>query len=115
MSSSDFVVTIHAFERMEERFPDLIKGMSDVEQAHLIRDEVMDALDAGRHGSIPPIELSPRALERWIVRQRGSYVVWTKEKDRGYVLQDDDEEGTLVLTVLFGVKREIALRERLNW
>lgn len=111
MSPDDFIVTIHAFERLEERFPDLIKGITDIEQAAMIHEEVMDALDHGRRSKIPPLELAPNGVERWNLRRPGSYAVWTADKCRGYVLQEDPKEGLLVLTVLKGRSREMSARK----
>jgi hypothetical protein len=98
---------------MEQRFPELIVGMTDVKQAFLIMKEVQDAIDAGRHGVVPPAELAPPAVERWIIRERGSYVCWTKEKDRGYLVIESEKEGITVLTVLKGYPRTGVLRDRL--
>lgn len=112
MSSTDFVVTIHALERLEQRFPKLIAGLGDKEQADLVHEEVMEALDCRRYGIVPPIEIASRSPDRWITRTRDSYFCWTKDKTRGYLLKDDEEEGLLVLTVLIGVPREKA-REKL--
>lgn len=114
MSAADFVVTAHALERMEERFPKLTEEMNDTKQAELMQEEVMDALEAGRHGTVPPVELSARAVERWTHRKRGGYVAWTRGKERGYVLQEDETEGLIVLTVIAGEEREAALGRRLH-
>jgi hypothetical protein len=114
VSATDFVATIHALERFEQRFPELAKTMSDAGQAELMRGEVMDALDAGRHGMVPPVELSARAVERWQHRRPGGYVAWTKDKSRGYVLQECPEEGLIVLTVLVGEDRARAQNRRLR-
>ena len=115
MSPTDFVVTIHALERMEERFPQLVEKMSDTGQAELIHKEVMDALDSGRHGMVPPLELAARATDRWEHRRQGGYVAWTQDKGRGYVLQEHAEEGLIVLTVLTGEGREEAQGRRRAW
>ena len=114
MSATDFVVTIHALERMEERFPELTKEMSDTKQAELMQGEVMDALEAGRHGMVPPVELSARAVERWQYRKPGGYVVWTQDKERGYVVQECPKEGLVVLTVIAGEDRLVAQDRRLK-
>lgn len=114
MSASDFVVTIHAFERIEQRFPDLVAGLDDQAQAELIHREIHEGLDAGRHGTVPPIELSARGTERWITRTPSSYYVWTQDKQRGYLVVEDPEEGLVVLTLVYGIAREEAVRQRLK-
>ena len=114
MSATDFVVTIHALERMEERFTDTVADLDDVAQAQLIHAEVHDALEAGRHSTVPPIELSARATDRWMYRKQGGYVAWTQDKGRGYVLQEQAEEGLIVLTVLAGEEREVAQKRKLH-
>ena len=114
MSATDFVVTIHALERMEERFPELTKGMSDGEQAKLMQEEVMGALEAGRYGSVPPVELAARSIDRWEHRKQGGYVSWTQDKVRGYVLQEDDREKLIMVTVIAGEERELAWSRRVH-
>jgi hypothetical protein len=105
---SDFVVTAHAFERLEERFPEWIESKSEYDQATMIHEEVMDALDDGRHANVPPVELSP-ASERWKASEKGSYYVWTADKKRGYLMREVKGD-LLVVTVLAGCSREEALR-----
>ncbi len=107
----DFVVTIHALERFQERFPELAETRTDRKQGELIHGEVMDALDAGRHAKVPPIELACHGAERWEQRNPGAYVVWNADKGRGYAIIEDDEEGMLVMTVLVGESREQAMRK----
>jgi hypothetical protein len=107
---ADFVVTIHALERMDERFPDLTSGKTDREVGELIHNEVMDALDAGRRSKMPPIQLAPEGRERWLAAKKHGSVTWTQNKERGYILQDTDE-GLLVLTVLVG--KEQTWRDRM--
>jgi hypothetical protein len=114
VSATDFVVTIHALERMEERFTDTVEGLDDETQAQLIHAEVHDALEAGRHSTVPPIELSARSNERWEARTSGSYYVWTQDKTRGYLVVDDPEEGMVILTVIVGIEREKAVYDRLR-
>lgn len=97
MPSDDFVVSIHALERFEERFPNLWTNDDDV--GMFIYRETMDALDAGRIASIPPLELADYDLTQW--KARKSRVVWEPKKTRGYVLVDGDE-GLTVATVLSG-------------
>lgn len=111
MTATDFVVTIHAFERLEERFPELIAGMSDKQQAELVHREVMEAFEGGRHGRVPPIEISSKINERWMAREPNTFFVWTKDKKRGYLMREDDVEGMLVVTVIFGMPSHLALRK----
>lgn len=114
MSASDFVVTIHAQERMEERFPELAAGKSAMGLATLMHTEINDAIWARRKSTVPPIELSARGVERWESKKQGSYYVWTKDKTRAYLIVEDPEEGMLVLTVICGIERSDAIRERLQ-
>ena len=104
-----FIVTIHALERMEERFGEIAISMTDERLGEFIHGEVMDALDQGRYGSVPPLELASYAKRGgdWgNASKKGTYVVWTEDKLRGYVLAESPEE-LLVLTVLYGTPREI--------
>lgn len=116
MACDDFVVTAHAFERFEQRFPGLCFARTDVEQANFIHSEVMDALECGRRGTVPPIQLSTKYIERWQVRAPGAYFVWTADKKRGYLIREDDDEGMLVVTVIASVPMHQAKRRltRLN-
>lgn len=98
-----FIISIHALERFEERFPDVCACDDDIGQ--LIYRETMDALDAGRIASVPPLELSTYDLERW--RASKAKVAWTAEKDRGYVLVTD-QDGMTVKTVLVGQETSLA-------
>jgi len=102
----DFIVTIHALERMEERFPNLIVGMSDQEVGALVHREVMEALDAGRQSKVAPLELAPYLAKRWVPQGKGASIAWTRDRKRGYALQET-EEGLLVTTVLWGVDTEV--------
>lgn len=110
MGSSDFIITIHALVRFRERFPELARGVSDRGQGEFIHREVMDALDNGRHASILPIELTSYG-SRWDPGVPGSYFVWTKDKMRGYAIQEHPEEGMLVKTVLVGRNRKMAMKK----
>ena len=107
MASDDFVVTIHALLRFEERIQ---RGLSDQEMAAVIHDDVMDALCDGRHGYVPPLELANNALERTVKFGTDSFYAWTRDKSRGYVLRDDPD-GLHVMTVLRGVTHAQALRK----
>jgi len=106
-----FVITIHALERFEERCPDLTKGKTDQQVGEFIHEEVMDALEAGRRGKIAPIELAAYEVNQWEQRNPGVYIVWTKEKTRGYAILEDPSEGMLVTTVLVGESRDFAMRK----
>jgi len=94
---SDFIISIHALERFEERFPEIWTNDDDI--GNLIYRETMDALDEGRVGSVPPLELANNDLERWVSGK--SKIAWVPEKTRGYVLVDGDD-GLTVATVLVG-------------
>ena len=111
MSAADFVVTIHALERMEERFPAIADERTDEEVGVFIQSEVNDALEAGRYGSTVPIELAPHGADSWRQRNPGAYGVWDREKTRGYIVVEDPDEGMVVLTVLVGEEREYAMRK----
>lgn len=104
-TEDDFVVTIHALQRMSQRFPQVASGVSDRQLGELIHAEVIDALDHGRSGKYAPLELAPTGRERWIAMKKGAHVAWNEDKRRGYVIQDSSE-GLLVLTVLVGHERE---------
>jgi len=104
--SQSFIVTIHALERMDQRFTELSRSMGDKKLGELIHAEVMDALDHGRHGSVPPLELAAYNGHGWgTPPKKGNYVVWTEDKSRGYVMWESPTE-LLVLTVLYGTPRE---------
>lgn len=106
-NAQPFIVTIHALERMEQRFSEIATSMTDERLGEFIHGEVMDALDQGRYGSVPPLELASYAKRGgWGNSKKGTYVVWTEDKLRGYVLAESPEE-LLVLTVLYGTPREI--------
>ena len=93
----DFVVSIHALERFEERFPDEWSNDQDVGQT--IYDETMDAFAAGRMSTLPPLEFADNDISLWADRK--SKIVWTPTKERGYVIVDG-YEGMTVATVLVG-------------
>lgn len=99
----DFVISVHALERFEERFSEEWSNDSDVGQT--IYDETMDALEAGRVSSIAPLEFADNDIARWNARK--SKIVWTADKTRGYVLVDG-YEGMTVATVLVGQTAEEA-------
>lgn len=101
----DFIVTVHALQRFEERFPELVEGLNDQQTGRLIYDEAMEALDQGRRASVPPLELAPSGRDRWIANKKDALTVWVPDKMRGYVLLDV-AEGTLVVTTLVGTERE---------
>ena len=109
-----FIVTIHALERFEERFPKISKSLTDRELGEFIHSEVMEALDAGRQAKMPPIELAPYKTEYWIRKEPGSSYVWNEDKMRGYAIVEDPKEGTLVATVLVGEERSYAMRKLRN-
>jgi hypothetical protein len=96
-SKDDFVISVHALERFEERFPTLWTNDDDV--GLLIYHETMDALAEKRVASFPPLELANNDLDRWGPGK--SRIVWTPNKMRGYVLVDG-QEGLTVATVLIG-------------
>lgn len=99
--NGDMTVTVHALERMEERWPELTEGMTDEEIARLIQGEVNDALIAGRTGTYCPIELANRNVTRWGAKNGGWYC-WNEDKSRGYACRQDDKDGLVVLTTLIG-------------
>lgn len=100
MSNADndpFVVSVHALERFEERFPEIWNNDNDV--GMLIYQETMDALTEGRVASVPPLELAANDITRW--QAANSRIAWVPEKSRGYVLVDG-YDGMTVATVLTG-------------
>lgn len=107
MSNDDFIVTAHALDRFQERFPDLYKD--DQQAATLIHEECDDALVNGRASFVPPLELALNDLDRWEAGK--GLTVWTPSKERGYVLLET-EDGLLVATVLIG-RSTVEARRRL--
>lgn len=105
----DLIVTGHALERTEERWPELVDGLTDKEVARIIQGEVNDALVAGRYGSFCPIELANNDVERWGAK-RGGWYCWLEDKSRGYFCVEEDN-ATTVITVLVGEDRETAKRK----
>ena len=97
VSSDDFVITAHALERFQERFPTLWED--DQQAAELIHGECEDALTEGRASYVAPLELANNDLDRWEAGK--GLTVWTPQKRRGYVLLET-QEGMLVTTVLKG-------------
>lgn len=95
--NSDFIISIHALERFQERFPTLWTNDDDV--GMLIYNEAMDAIAEGRIASIAPIEFANYDITRWTAGK--SKIVWVPHKTRGYVLVEG-YEGTTVATVLVG-------------
>ena len=104
--ADDFIISSHALERFEERFPELWTNRRKV--GKLIHGETMDALEAGRSSYFPPPELSNKdpEIDKW--RKEKGLIVWTPMKSRGYVLLLK-EEGTVVATVL---KKQTPARTR---
>jgi len=93
-----YVISGHALERFEERYPGLV-GRDDDETARLIQAEVEEALRAGRVSHVCPREMWPRTLSRAVNRVRGGEFVWTPARDRGYAICDRGDE-VVVTTVL---------------
>lgn len=94
----DFIVTVHALERMLERFPKDTHGLDDSEIGALIHREVLDAVASGRQASILPVEFAPYLHSSWKPAKPGGSFVWTEDKRRCYVLQEGSD-GQSVLTV----------------
>lgn len=105
MSNDDFIVSAHALDRFQERFPDLYKN--DQQAASLMHEECDDAMVHGRASYVPPLELALNDLDRWEAGK--GLTVWTPSKDRGYVLLES-EDGLLIATVLVGRSKEDARR-----
>lgn len=97
MDNDDFIVSVHALERFQERFPTL--WTNDEDTGMFIYHETMDALNEGRVASVPPLELANNDIGRW--RSASSRIAWVPMKTRGYVLVDGSE-GLTVATVLVG-------------
>lgn len=95
--ASDFIVTVHALERFQERFPGLWTNDADI--GMLIYHETMDALNEGRVANVAPLEFANHDLSRWVAAK--SKIVWVPLKTRGYVLVDG-YDGMTVATVLVG-------------
>ena len=103
----DFIVTVHALERFQERFPTLWTNDEDV--GLLIYEETMEAIDAGRVSTVAPLELATYDLNRWAPGK--ARFVWVSSKERGYVILNGNN-GLTVATVLVGQTTEAA-RSRL--
>ena len=101
--AEDFVISIHALERFEERFPEEWSNDNDVGKT--IYSETMDAFTAGRTSKLAPLEFADNDIARW--SDRNSTIVWTPAKTRGYVIVDG-YEGMTVATVLKGEPTEQA-------
>lgn len=104
---SDMVISIHALERMETRWPGLCEGLTDEEVARVIQGEINDAVVGGRYGDMCPLELANNNVERWRAR-KGVWFSWNEDKTRGFAVADDWEEGVVVLTTLIGDTAEKA-------
>jgi hypothetical protein len=110
---SDFIVTVHALDRMEERCPSIAEGKDDLEIASFIQNEVLDALEAGRRARVPPIELSPNDVN--IDRStKGGETCWTPHKERGYIFREEESGAITVMTVLVGGDRSASLGKLRN-
>lgn len=99
--ANDFVITVHALDRMTERFPEFVEGLDDGEIGELIHREVVDAIDAGRRAKTLPVGFAPLGRWRRLAQRKGGFVVWTEDSRRAYVLHFSDE--MYVLTVLTGL------------
>lgn len=93
----DFIISVHALERFEERFPTLWTSEDDV--GYFIYEETMDALENDRVSFVLPVEFASNDLDKWDAGR--SQLAWTVHRTRGYVLHDN-EDGLLVATVLLG-------------
>jgi hypothetical protein len=102
----DFVISVHALDRFEERFPE--DWTNDGDTGLLIYQEVIDAINGGRVGSVAPLELADNDLSQWVARK--SRIAWVPNKSRGYVIVDDSGE-MMVATVLVGKTSEEARRK----
>lgn len=94
---------------MDERWPDLVKGLNGQEVARLIQGEINDALVRDRRSRICPLELSNRNIFRWKV-DKDVWYVWTEGKERGYAISEKPD-GITVLTTLIGQEIEVAKRK----
>jgi hypothetical protein len=107
--NDDLVITGHALERMEERWPKLCAGLTDEEVGRLIQGEVNDALVRERVSHICPLELANTNIARWRAEKNVLYV-WTENKERGYVISYRDD-GIVVLTTLIGQAHAVARKK----
>lgn len=106
---ADLIISIHALERMEERWPKLCKGLNDAEVGRFIQGEVNDAFLKNRQHRVCPLELANSNVHKWKV-EKNVWYLWTEGKDRGYVIADRDDKVT-VLTTLVGQNKETAKRK----
>lgn len=105
----DLIISIHALERMEQRWPSLCEGLSDEQIGLVIQKEVDDAWDKNRHHRVCPLELAHSNIHKWKV-EKNVWYLWTEGKDRGYVIADRPD-GVTVLTTLVGESKEKAKRK----
>lgn len=103
----DFIISVHALERFEERFPTLWTSEDDVGQ--FIYEETMEAIDNDRISQVLPVEFASNDLDRWEAGR--SQLAWTHHRTRGYVLHEN-EDGLVVATVLQGRPTEQARNYR---
>ena len=114
ISDTDFVVTGHALERMESRWPALVAGKTDLEIAELVHEEVFEAFRGGRYAFVPPIELASLDPDLHI-RRSGvlGETCWTRDKKRGYVFREG-QDGLVVMTVTAGFELARAIDMKLR-
>ena len=104
----DFIVTAHALERFQERFSSVYR--TDEMESKRIHRECMQALEAGRVSYVPPLEFANYNVADWAPDR--SRFVWTLNKERGYVIVEDEQGDMTVATVLVGEPLKTA-REKL--
>lgn len=80
-----YVATVHALDRFEERWPD--EAGDDVEMATIMQSEVEAALREGRHARMFPRRMNGSMTIRPVVTP-GTECVWTPDMARGYVISD---------------------------
>lgn len=92
-----YVATMHALERFEERLPELADD--DLERARIMQEDVEAALRAGRVAPTFPRQFSGSASA--VVRRiAGQECVWTDDLARGYLISDNGRSVTIITVLL---------------
>jgi hypothetical protein len=96
-STCQYVATIHALKRFEQRLPHLADD--DEDRARLMHEDVESGLRAGRVASTFPRQFSGRdyLVER---RAPGQECVWTEDLARGYLISDNGRSVTIITVLL---------------
>lgn len=93
----EYVATMHALQRFEERLPELADA--DVDRARIMAEDVESALRAGRVAPVFPREFS--GVSYGVVKVvAGQECVWTEDYARGYMIEDVGRRVTIITVLL---------------